>query len=129
MKYFVNNSVAENGNGSKENPFKTIQAAADVAVAGDTVVVAPGVYREWVNPKNRGSVGNPVVFVSEQMGKAHITGAEQAKNWEKVEGNVYVARFPNKMFGNYNPYTTLATLILYSRSFFQLACIAQASAA
>ena len=46
MKYFVNNSVAENGNGSKENPFKTIQAAAEVAVAGDTVVVAPGVYRE-----------------------------------------------------------------------------------
>ena len=109
MKYFVNGSVEKCGNGSKDAPFKTIQAAAEVAVAGDTVIVAPGVYREWVNPKNRGAVGNPIVYLSEEKGMAHITGAEQAKNWEKDDGDVYVARFPNKFFGDYNPFTTLVS--------------------
>ena len=46
MKYYVDASVSRAGDGSREYPFKTIQAAADLAVAGDEVLVFPGIYRE-----------------------------------------------------------------------------------
>ena len=36
-----------------------------------------------------------------------ITGSEVVKTWEPYQGDVWVARIPNGLFGNYNPYTTL----------------------
>ena len=46
MKYFVSANAVRGGDGSKERPFQTITEAANIAVAGDEVIVAPGVYRE-----------------------------------------------------------------------------------
>ena len=109
MVYYVNGSVEKSGNGSKESPFKKIQMAADVAVAGDEIIVAPGIYREYVNPKNAGEEGKPIVYRSEQIKAAHITGAESIKNWEKFEGDVWVTRIKNSFFGDYNPYKTLVS--------------------
>ncbi len=109
MTYYVNVNAADGGNGSKEKPFKKIQNAAEIAVAGDEIIVAPGVYREYVNPKNGGTEDKRIVYRSEKPKAAHITGAEEVKNWEKLEGNVYSARIPNKIFGDYNPYKTLVS--------------------
>ena len=109
MIYYVNCAAAEGGNGSKEKPFNKIQMAADIAVAGDEVIVAPGIYREYVNPKNGGCEGKPIVYRSEKPLAAHITGAESIKTWEKVEGNVYTARVSNKIFGDFNPYKELVS--------------------
>ena len=50
MKYYVNAAASRAGDGSKEYPFQTIQAAAELAKAGDEVLVYPGIYREYVNP-------------------------------------------------------------------------------
>ena len=50
MIIYVDASVIQTGNGTKENPFKTIQEAAAKALPGDEVIVAPGLYREAVNP-------------------------------------------------------------------------------
>lgn len=46
MIYYVNASAERDGNGSKQRPFKHIDDAARIALAGDEVVVAPGIYRE-----------------------------------------------------------------------------------
>jgi len=108
MEYYVNASAARTGNGTAEKPFQTISQAAAVAKAGDRVLVAPGVYREWVNPQNGGESDDcRIEYISREKGKAVITGAEPVKNWERYEGSVWKAAIPNGVFGDYNPYTTL----------------------
>ncbi len=107
MTYFVNANAKDDGKGTREYPFRKIQQAADIAVAGDEIIVAPGIYREYVNPKNGGTEKNRIVYRSEKPLGAHITGAEKLSGWKKVEGSVYTARVSNKIFGDYNPYKTL----------------------
>lgn len=107
MKYYVNANTAQGGDGSKEKPFGRIQEAADRAVPGDEVIVAPGIYREAVNPVNGGREDARIVYRSEVERAAIITGAESVKDWEACEGTVWKARISNKVFGNHNPYTTL----------------------
>ena len=58
---FLNNS----GDGSKEKPFGTISEAAAIAQPGDTVHVAPGVYREYVSPANGGTEDARITYVSD----------------------------------------------------------------
>ena len=46
MKIYVNCNQPFPGMGTKACPFSTIQQAADAAMPGDEVLVAPGIYRE-----------------------------------------------------------------------------------
>ena len=105
MRYYVNASVFRSGSGTEEYPFKRIQEAANVALPGDEIFVAPGIYREYVDPKHAGTEEARITYRA-VPGTAVITGAEVVKGWTNVEGNTYLARIPNSLFGNYNPYTT-----------------------
>ncbi len=107
MQIYVDGSAVRSGNGSKEYPFQTISEAAKIAVPGDEVLVAPGLYREYVDPVNAGTPEARIVYRSIEKGAAIISGAEQVKNWKPYEENVWTARIPNGLFGTYNPYTTL----------------------
>ncbi len=109
MQIFVDANVKRSGNGSKEYPFKRITEAAKIAKPGDEVLVEPGIYREYVDPVNAGTEDARIVYRSTKMRGAKITGAEPVKTWSKQEGNVWVARIPNGLFGNYNPFTTLVS--------------------
>lgn len=51
-------------------------------MAGDEVIVAPGVYREAVSPVNGGREDARIVYRSEVERAAVITGAESVKDWE-----------------------------------------------
>jgi hypothetical protein len=106
MTIYVNCAAPKDGNGSKETPFRSINDAAKIAKPGDEVLVAPGIYRESVVPENGGTEDARIVYKSEVPLGAVITGAEEAKGWEHYEGNVWVYRVDNGVFGNYNPYTT-----------------------
>ncbi|NGC78341.1 DUF1565 domain-containing protein [Lactobacillus reuteri] len=106
MNIYVDKNALIDGNGTKEHPFKTIQSAANIARAGDTVLVAPGVYRENVNPKHAGNANAQITYKSIENLGAVITGAERVTSWERLKDNVWKVIIPNSIFSNYNPYTT-----------------------
>lgn len=106
MKIYVDIRADREGDGSKSRPFKYINAAAKVAKAGDEVLVAPGIYRESVDPVNPGLENEPIIYKSTEPLGAIITGAEEASKWKKYKGTVWSYRIKNGVFGDYNPYTT-----------------------
>ncbi len=105
MIYYVDCNA--DGNGTKENPFKTISQAAAIAVAGDEIIVKDGIYREEVSPVNAGIESAPIVYRAENSRGAKITGADIFKGWEKVEGDVWKLTVSDEYFGSYNPYKTM----------------------
>ena len=107
MIIYVNQNAQPGGDGSKEHPFRQIQQAAEKAMPGDEVLVAPGVYRENVNPIHAGTKEQPIVYRSERSKEAVITGAEIVDTWENYEGDVWKAVLPNSFFDGSNPYTTM----------------------
>ena len=104
MQFYVNAAASRDGNGSKEMPFKWINDAAKIARPGDEVIVAPGVYREKVTPRYAGTEDARITYRAEVPGEAVITGSEKLTAWEPYEGNTYIARIDNGVFGDYNPY-------------------------
>jgi len=106
MIIYVDSKAAKEGNGSKECPFRRINDAAQIAKAGDEVIVRPGIYREYVNPQNGGTPDNRITYRSEVPLEAVITGAELLSDWVPYEGDVWTAKVHNGIFGAYNPYTT-----------------------
>ena len=56
--YYVDNQLEnadDNGPGTKERPFRTINHAAQVLQPGERVVIAEGVYREVIRPARGGN--------------------------------------------------------------------------
>ena len=106
MKIYVSAKAWRDGDGSQARPFKHINDAAKIARPGDEVLVAPGIYREYVDPVNAGTEEAPITYRSTEPLGAVITGAEEIKSWLPYEDSVWMARIPNSLFGSYNPYTT-----------------------
>ena len=65
--------------------------------------MAPGIYREYVDPKNAGTEDARITYRSAEPLGAEIIGAEIIKDWKPFKGNVWVCRVDNKLFGDYNP--------------------------
>jgi len=71
--YYVDGSVGSDENaGTTEKPFKTIQRAAEVLQPGERVIVAAGVYREWVRPRRGGSAPDKMISYQAAAG-AEVT--------------------------------------------------------
>lgn len=104
MIYYVD--CNSDGNGTKEQPFKTISQAAKIAKPGDEVIVMPGMYREEVSPEFAGTEDARITYRSAEHAKAIITGADVFKTWQPYEGDVWKLTVANEYFGSFNPYTT-----------------------
>ncbi|MFP4199037.1 MAG: right-handed parallel beta-helix repeat-containing protein [Halanaerobium sp.] len=104
-KYHVSKKGSDFNRGTKESPFLTINKAAEVAQAGDTVIVHEGTYREWVKPQNRGlSDKRRITYKAAEGEEVVIKGSERIEDWEKVEAGIWKVEIDNQFFGDYNPY-------------------------
>jgi len=94
--------------GTQAAPLRTIQAAANLAQAGDAITVHAGVYRERIAPPRGGeSDQKRIVYQAAAGEKVAIKGSEIVKNWEKVAEDTWKAIVPNGLFGRFNPYSDL----------------------
>ena len=91
--------------GSPDRPLRTINRAAMLAVAGDTVVVHEGEYREWVRPR-RGGLSDQRRITYEAAAGEHVVikGSERVVGWEPDGGTVWRVTVPNSLFGDFNPF-------------------------
>lgn len=107
-EYHVAKTGNDKNSGTHEQPFLTIQAAADIARPGDVITVHEGVYREWVKPSRGGNSDTErIVYQAAEGEKVEIKGSEIVTGWEKLARTVWRVAIPNSFFGDYNPYKDL----------------------
>jgi alpha-N-arabinofuranosidase len=105
-EYHVAKNGSDKNTGTKEKPFLTIQAAADLAQPGNIITVHEGTYRERINPLRGGTSGeNRIVYQAAPGKKVSIKGSELIKDWKKLEGDVWEVTLANAFFGDFNPYS------------------------
>lgn len=93
-----NPRAADEGPGSVEQPWKTISKAAGKVVAGDTVIIHGGVYREDIVIKASGTEQDPIRFQSATGERVVVSGTERLHDWKRagVEKSVYRVDWPHK---------------------------------
>lgn len=106
--FYVSKNGSDSNDGTVNAPFLTIQKAADMAKAGDTVMVGEGTYREWVKPRFGGTdASNRITYMSAEGERVVIKGSEHIIGWENTCGNVWKVTLANEFFGEYNPYEVI----------------------
>lgn len=81
--YYVSPSGNDSNPGNESQPWLTIQKAAKTMVAGDTVYIKVGTYREQVVPSNSGTAGNYITYSAYQGDIVTIDGGGiSLPNWD-----------------------------------------------
>ncbi|MBX3698374.1 MAG: right-handed parallel beta-helix repeat-containing protein [Dokdonella sp.] len=75
------------------SPLRTVQRAADLAMAGDLVLIAPGIYREAVSLPRSGTPSQPIVFRGDGsavvMDGSDPVFAAGGGSWSAIGNGVY----------------------------------------
>ncbi len=91
-------------NGAADAPLRTIQAAANQAMPGDTITVHEGIYRERIDPPRGGeSDEKRITYQAAPGANVTIKGFEVVKGWEHVGHDTWKVVLPNSFF-DFNPY-------------------------
>jgi len=88
----VDHPNADDSNpGSPELPWETIHKANRTVEPGDTVIVRPGVYHDWICPDTTGYAGAWITYRADPRRQAHLDGwcdleeaAEDTSEWRHI---------------------------------------------
>ncbi len=89
--FYVAPDGADDGPGTLDAPFRTVQRCAEAAAAGERCLLRAGIYRETVTPANSGTAESPIVFEAYSGEAVTISGADPVEGWSLVEGEIYRA--------------------------------------
>ncbi len=102
----VSKTGDDKNSGSIFSPLLTVNAAAQIALPGDSVIIHEGIYRERINPANGGSSETlRIIYTPYGKDKVVIKGSDRINNWTRINDNVWQIEINNKYFGAFNPYT------------------------
>lgn len=105
ITYHVSTEGSDTFKGTATQPFATISKAAFLAVAGDTVLIHSGTYREWVSPANGGiSELRRIVYMAASGEEVWLKGSEVIRNWKKDKSGIWTTEISNTVFGDFNPF-------------------------
>ncbi len=114
-EYHVSVEGNDQNPGTESQPFRTISAAAEIAVAGDTITVYEGTYREKVVPPRGGDNDlKRILYRSAPNERVVIKGSEVISDWQQVDNGVWKTTINNDFFGDYNPYQVIVEGDWYS---------------
>ncbi|MHC4871937.1 MAG: right-handed parallel beta-helix repeat-containing protein, partial [Planctomycetota bacterium] len=80
---------AEN-QGSKKQPFRSLQFAVDRSLPGDAVVMLPGLYVEATVIRHGGVEGAPITVKAEEKGSVIIDGIRRVNSIIAIEASSYI---------------------------------------
>lgn len=103
-EFFVATNGCDAADGSAARPWRTIQRAADVAMAGDVVTIRGGVYREWVKPVNAGRADAPITYQAAKGEKVVVTGADPVRGWTRRPDGLWMAKVRYDSCQGMNPF-------------------------
>lgn len=91
--------------GSEQAPLRTVNAAAQAAMPGDTVLIHAGTYREWVDPARGGlDETRRITYAAAPGERVVLKGSEVLTDWTQTEPGLWATTVPNSLFGDFNPY-------------------------
>lgn len=89
MIYYVSTNGNDCALGTQADTFRTINPAAKIEVAGDTVRVYGGTYREWIEPQSGGTNDhNRIIYEAVEGEHPIIKGSKIITGWESVKDTV-----------------------------------------
>ncbi len=104
--YYVATTGEDANPGTQDQPWRTVQKAAETLQPGETVLIRGGVYRENVQPSRGGTSEESRITYKAYPGETPVlSGSEHLTQWTEVGHDVWKAVVSDSIFGDYNPYT------------------------
>jgi len=99
--YYVDQATGDDSDSglTEDLSWATITQAADTLVAGDTVYIKNGTYREGKTFPTAGTSGNPITFSAFPGHAPIMNGSLEVTGWSLHAGNVYKATWNNTSAG------------------------------
>ncbi len=89
--YYVAPWGSDDSSGTFAKPWKTIGKAASIMIAGDSVLIRTGVYKENVYAGVSGTQTDPVTYANYDSEEVIVEGGEPVTGWTQDAGNRYRA--------------------------------------